>query len=225
MTDSIPAVFATAILPPVAPHHKGWTTTAASAKKTADTAANDVLVTTVLPPFAPHPAGKEAAMTRTAGGCNVGRHIMRMNKPDGLLLVDVYTTARRPDGRREVRIKNFCIHDGDAAVQAAAHELPDDGGNADWLLGYLYLTRVEVWTYPPGTANNAGMVSTGGHLPTVHATPGYSATTEAVIMGADATHVQNHPDFGRSRGGKWCIGCKVCWGVICLILILLVLSF
>jgi hypothetical protein len=223
MTNSIPAVFAMAIPPPFAPHHEGWMTTAASADKTAATPANNVLATTVPPPFAPHPAGKGAATTRIAGGSGVGRCVVRTNKPDGSLSVNVYTTMRRPDGGREVRIKNFCIHTGEAAGQAAAHALPDNSGDTIWLLGDSYLTRVEVRTYPPGTANNAGMASRGGRPPTAHATPGYSATTEAVVMGPDAMHTQNHPDLGRSRGGKWCIGCGVCWGVICLILILLVI--
>ncbi len=160
---------------------------------------------------------------RTAGSRGVGRRVVRTNEPDSSLLVDVYTTTRRPDGGREVRIENFRIHAGNAARQAARHALPDDGSDTDRLLGDLYLTRVEVRTYPPGTANNAGMASTGGRPPTAHATPGYSATRKAVVMGPDAMHKQNHPDLGRSRGGKWCIGCRVCWGVICLILILLVI--
>jgi hypothetical protein len=223
MTNSIPTVFATAIPLPFAPHHKGWATTAAPANKTTATAADDVLAMTVPPPFTPHPDGKGAATTRTASGGGIGRRVVRTNEPDGLLSVNMYTTACCPDGRREVRIMNFRIHARDAAGQAVAHALPDNSGDADWLLGYSYLTRVEVRTYPPGTANDAGMASTGGHPPTTHATPGYSKTTEAVVMGPDATHSQNHPDFGRSRGGKWCIGCGVCWGVICLILILLVI--
>jgi hypothetical protein len=106
MTNSIPAIFTTAIPPPFAPHHEGWTTTAASTSKTATTAAGNVLATTVLPPFAPHPAGKGAATTRTAGG-GIERRVVSTNEPDGSLLVDVYTTGRHPDGQREVRIKNF----------------------------------------------------------------------------------------------------------------------
>jgi hypothetical protein len=162
MIDLIPTVFATAITPPLAPHHERWMMTAASANETATTAADDILALTVLPPHAPNPAGKEAATTRTTGGGSVGRRIVHTNDPDGLLLVHVYTTAPRPNGGCEVKIKNFRIHAGNRAGQAVAHALLDNGGNADWLLGYLYLTRVEVRTYPSGTTEDAGMASTGG---------------------------------------------------------------
>jgi hypothetical protein len=212
---SIPTVFATAIPPPFAPRHEGWTTTPAAA---ADD--DDVLATTVPPPFAPHLAGVAAATTTAGGGRGVGRRVVRTNEPDGSLSVDVYTTTRRPDGGREVRIENFRIHAGDAAGQAAAHAFRDDDCDGQ-SPGDAYLTRVEVRTYPPGTADDdaRGTASAGGRLPPpARATPGYSATTEAVVM-----HAQTNPNYERPRVGRWCICCGVCWGMICLVFILLVI--
>jgi hypothetical protein len=162
-----------------------------------------VLATSVPPPppFAPHPHlawTATATATATAADVDVDRRVSRTNEPDGSLSVDVTTTTTSlPDGYREVIVEHFRIPAGQ--VDAARASM--DGGRSP---GNANLARVEVRTYPPGTSDDATATATttttttAGHPPPAH-----------------------HPAHHVQRLG-YCARCGICWGVFCLVVILLI---
>jgi len=157
-----------------------------------------VLATSAPPPFAPHP---HLATTATATAADVDRRVARTNEPDGSLSVDVSTTTTSlPDGYREVVVEHFRIPAGQVAAERASM---DDGRSP----GNAYLARVEVRTYPPGTSDDATATAT--------------ATAVATTTTTGRPPSAHHPNPHVQRLGC-CARCGICWGVFCLVVILLI---